>query len=228
MNNPQSEILFSILTPAVPSRFAQLETLTKMIADQIGNDPVEHLILLDNKRRTVGEKRDNLLRAARGRYIAFVDDDDMISRDYVSLILDKIRKDPDVITFSQQATVNGQTGIVEFKLGNENEQFNGSATVSVAPDKRDACPTIKRNAWHVCAWRRMLAIQSHFPSINYGEDWAFAKPLCDLAQTSEHIPKVLHFYRHSSAATEAPAQSNAHSTSTSFSPPDVFRLATGR
>jgi hypothetical protein len=41
-----------------------------------------------------------------------------------------------------------------------------------------------------------------------------------MAETEEHIPKVLHYYRHSSATTEAPP--------TSFPPPDVFHVATGR
>ena len=63
----------------------------------------------------------------------------------------------------------------------------------------------KRNAWHVCAWRLSLAIQSHFPASNYGEDWAFAAPLNAIPGLREvHVPKVLHFYRHSSETTEAP------------------------
>src|SRR5689334_10344559 len=53
--------LLSILTPAVPARLRQLEWLMAKIDRQIGDKPVEHLILIDNKRRTVGEKRDALL-----------------------------------------------------------------------------------------------------------------------------------------------------------------------
>jgi hypothetical protein len=76
-------IQLSILTPAVPSRIFQLQKLCFELEGQIKGLPVEHLALLDNKRRTVGEKRDALLRAARGRYVAFVDDDDDVSDDYV-------------------------------------------------------------------------------------------------------------------------------------------------
>jgi hypothetical protein len=100
---------------------------------------------------------------------------------------------PDVITFHQRAVVNDTEGEVHFELGNPNETFKpGGVTL--------------RNAWHVCAWRRELAVCSHFPASNYGEDWAFAAPLCSLGGlTSIHIPKVLHTYRHSTATTEAPA-----------------------
>lgn len=189
--------ILSILTPAVPSRLDQLATLCEEIAHQIGSQPVEHLVLLDNKKRTVGEKRDALLRMARGQYVAFVDDDDDISRDYVSRILTAAETRPDVITFDQWASVNGASAIINFALGNPNESFHGSA------DALDY--VIKRNAWHICAWSRRLAIMSHFPASNYGEDWSFAAPLCALPNLREvHIPEVLHFYNHSTETTEAP------------------------
>jgi glycosyltransferase involved in cell wall biosynthesis len=185
-------VILSILTPAVPSRMAQLAKLCDELARQIGGLAVEHLTLLDNKRRTVGEKRDALLRAARGAYVAFVDDDDWISPDYVAELVKAAKEGPDVITFNQHCTVNAVQFEVQFKLGNPNEAPNGVST-------------IKRNAWHVCAWRRTLAIQSRFPANSFGEDWAFAEPLCRIAKTEIHIQKVLHFYRHSAETTEAPA-----------------------
>lgn len=190
--NPGS-LTLSILTPAVPSRIEQLGELCRKLERQIGSLPVEHLVLLDNKRRTVGEKRDALLRAAKGAYVAFVDDDDDVSHDYVIELLRAAAERPDVITFRQAAVVNGQSAVIEFRLGNPNEPFRPGETV-------------KRNAWHVCAWRRSLAVCSHFPASSYGEDWAFAAPLCSLPELKEvHVPKTLHFYFHSSARTEAPA-----------------------
>lgn len=184
-------IALSILTPAVPSRWEQLQKLTEEIARQIGSAPVEHLILLDNKQRSIGRKRDNLLRLARGHYVAFVDDDDWIAPDYVSSILDA-GQSADVITFEQVSTVNGLTSRVIFGLGQPNEPFN--------PDG-----ITRRNAWHVCAWRRSLAILSAFTDCNYGEDWAFAARLCAVQGLKEtHLPKVLHYYRHDSKTTEAP------------------------
>lgn len=184
--------ILSILTPGVPSRWHQIEALHAEIARQIGDRPVEHLILVDNKRRTVGEKRDALLRAAGGAYVAFVDDDDAITPGYVSALMEAAKQSPDVITFRQLAVVNGASGEIEFKLGNPNEGFKPGGIT-------------KRNAWHVCAWRRTLAVMSRFPASNYGEDWAFAAPLCALPGLREvHIPAVLHEYHHSASTTEAP------------------------
>ena len=144
--------------------------------------------------RTI-EKRDALLRAARGRYVAFVDDDDAIYPDYARRIVEAAQAStPDVITFLQECFINGVRGVAEFGLGNPNEPFIPNAV-----------GVFKRNAWHICAWRRSLAIQSHFPATNYGEDWAFAARLCATpGLVSSHIPEILHVYRHSIHTTEAP------------------------
>lgn len=204
-------IVLSILTPAVPSRMGQVQKLCEHLQKQIGDMPVEHLTLIDNKRRTVGEKRDALLRAARGQYVAFVDDDDWVADRYVAAILGAVNGEtndggtpsdtretrvlpgtPDVITFRQVSRINGATGEIVFGLGNPNEAFvaGGSA---------------RRNAWHVCAWRRSLAILSSFPACNYGEDWAYAARLCGLPNLrARHIDEVLHFYIHDQRLTEAP------------------------
>jgi len=186
------EPLLSILTPAVPRRIHTLASLSSELETQIGDLPVEHLILVDNKRRTVGEKRDALLRAARGRYVAFVDDDDWINPGYINHILAAIKHEPDVITFLQRAYVDDAESTVEFRLGNPNNPFNrGGVTL--------------RNAWHVCAWRRSIAICSKFPATNYGEDWSFAAPLCAIPNLQAiHIPYALHEYHHNSKTTEAP------------------------
>ncbi|MDD5351101.1 MAG: glycosyltransferase family A protein [Chthoniobacteraceae bacterium] len=208
-------MLLSILTPAVPSRLEQIGKLCRELARQIGALPVEHLVLLDNKRRTIGEKRDALLRLAHGDYVAFVDDDDWIRPDYISSLVSAVSglkssvptsasepttpdsrlqttDFPDVITFEQLSVIDGVPGQISFRLGNPNEPF------------RPAHVT-RRNAWHVCAWRRTLAICSSFPASNYGEDWAYAAKLCAIpGLTTVHIPRILHEYHHSAETTEAP------------------------
>ena len=185
-------MILSILTPSIPSRSTQLKALSSEIGRQIGERAVEHLVFCDNKQRTVGEKRDALLRLARGRYVAFVDDDDGIMTDYVESLLCAAESDPDVITFRQDVIVNGFRSECEFRLGHPNEPFV-------------AGQLFKRNAWHVCAWRRTLAIQSSFPASNYGEDWAFARLLCAIPNLREvHIPRVLHRYHHDASTTQAP------------------------
>ena len=200
MITPQP-ILLSILTASIPGRADKLEMLTEKITAQIGDLPVEHLVFLDNRKRTIGAKRDALLRIARGTFIAYVDDDDTVSPDYVASLVDAIKiaiaptaspnDQVDVITFAQFASVDKACAKIVFGLRQENQPF--------VPDTE-----VLRAAWHVCAWRRSVAICSHFPESNYGEDWAFAGPLNRIARASIHLDKVLHYYRFNSATTAAP------------------------
>jgi len=190
-------ILLSILTASIPERADKLEMLTAKITAQIGDLPVEHLVFLDNRKRTIGAKRDALLRIARGTFIAYVDDDDTVSPDYVASLVEAIKTTAspndqvDVITFAQFARVDKACAKIVFGLRQENQPF--------VPDTE-----VLRAAWHVCAWRRSVAILSHFPESNYGEDWAFAEPLNRIARASIHLDKVLHYYRFNSATTAAP------------------------
>jgi len=190
-------ILLSILTASIPERADKLEMLTAKITAQIGDLPVEHLVFLDNRKRTIGAKRDALLRIARGTFIAYVDDDDTVSPDYVASLVEAIKTTAspndqvDVITFAQFARVDKACAKIVFGLRQENQPF--------VPDTE-----VLRAAWHVCAWRRSVAILSHFPESNYGEDWAFAEPLNRIARASIHLDQVLHYYRFNSATTAAP------------------------
>jgi len=190
-------ILLSILTASIPERADKLEMLTAKITAQIGDLPVEHLAFVDNRKRTIGAKRDALLRIARGTFIAYVDDDDTVSPDYVDSLVEAIKTTAspndqvDVITFAQFARVDEAAAKIVFGLRQENQPF--------IPDTE-----VLRGAWHVCAWRRSVAILSHFPESNYGEDWAFAEPLNRIARASIHLDKVLHYYRFNSATTAAP------------------------
>jgi glycosyltransferase involved in cell wall biosynthesis len=190
--------LLSILTPSIPSRLCNWKsdeflTLPEKIEQQVGDDwRVEHLMFFDNKRRTVGAKRQALLDIARGQYVAFVDDDDWISDDYLAELLPRCASGSDVVTFEQDATVDGVTGRIIFDANCRIDE----------PWK--AGGTARRRPWHVCAWRRELAVQGVFTERNYGEDAAWVNQVAPLARNHLHIPKVLHYYRHSSESTEAP------------------------
>jgi glycosyltransferase involved in cell wall biosynthesis len=181
--------LLSILIPSVPSR---LEKVGALIAKLDGDPRVEVLAFTDNKRRSVGAKRQALLDISRGEYVAFVDDDDWISDDYLAELLPRCESGPDVVTFEQEATIDGVTGRIIFDAAcraHEHWKPNGIA---------------RRRPFHVCAWRRALAVQGVFTEINYGEDAAWVDQVAPLAKNHLHIAKVLHFYRHDSAKTEAP------------------------
>ena len=91
---PASEIKFSILMLSIPERIESMTAAVKHLqeqADAVGQGKaVEILVLLDNRSKSISEKRNDLLQIARGKYIAFLDDDDAVSKDYMSKILTAI------------------------------------------------------------------------------------------------------------------------------------------
>ena len=188
----------SILIPATPRRFLThlrplLTELEAQIAALEQPQKVEVLTFLDNRMRTIGEKRDALVQMSRGKFVAFCDDDDMVAENYVQLLTETIAvasARTSVITFDQRVIVNGVEAICSFSLKHPNEPFKQ--------------PSFKRSAWHVCAWRGDMARQVRFPASNYGEDWAWAKHLVLDATGEIHIGKVLHTYRYDDAVSEAP------------------------
>jgi glycosyltransferase involved in cell wall biosynthesis len=190
----KKRMILSILTPTIPSRKTQLAALAQRIEHQIGNQAVEHLILSDNRQRSIGAKRQALLDIARGEYIAFVDDDDEVADTYVDELLKAAASGADVITFLQGATYNGQHSMVNFQLGQGDHTYNPGGITN-------------RDAWHVNAWRRSRVAHCQFGETNYGEDLTWCRQARRMVKTTVHIPKILHYYRHDAATTAAPEPS---------------------
>jgi len=197
-------MLWSILIPSIPERYhtAQGLLFSLLESQSIARmQDVELLVLMDNKRRSVGAKRNALLEMAQGEYVSFIDDDDEVATDYVQKIyrlIAKTRKEKtpaDVICFPQRATLVNQ-GVVH------------ECTYSLAhwkdrePDKRrQLAPTDKPNtlAWsgppaHTMVWRRETLLKGYcptchkddivsFPKKNFGEDVDWVDAVCEKAKT---------------------------------------------
>lgn len=180
----------SILITAIFSRYEKAEQLLKLLHTQSEGKNVSINLFLDNKKISIGEKRQILLDNSKSKYICFIDDDDFVSDDFIDEILSAIKEGCDVITFNQMATIDSDIYEVSFGLKNENEQLHSNGIV-------------RRKPFHVCVWKYDLIKDCKFTHINYGEDWDFAKLCNDKAKTETHINKTLHFYNFSSKLTEA-------------------------
>ena len=84
----------SFLIPTIPGRDASLQRLLQSIHEKMGRiaPSLRYEIQLgfDNKEASVGRKRDALLQASRGKYSAFVDDDDEITDAYIEDLAETI------------------------------------------------------------------------------------------------------------------------------------------
>ena len=179
-------ILFSVLIPAIPNRIDRMKALFNNLQAQVTDanfeNEVEILCFLDNKKRSVGHKRDGLVQLARGKYLSFVDDDDVIYCNYISTIVRAIKaapSDTDVIVYDQDATINnGGVFKVHFGLEYANEQ---------AHQKLEKWVDITRKPFHTCTWRTELAKTERFSDVSYGEDWDWCRRLVAKTSLSKQV-----------------------------------------
>ena len=75
----------SVITAALPSRLPMLAQAVASVSAQTFQ-PVEHLILVDHDRRGTGAAKTQLAHAARGDWVATLDDDDLLDPDHLALL----------------------------------------------------------------------------------------------------------------------------------------------
>ncbi len=181
----------SILIASIPERDS-MKIYNKLLKNCPEN--VEILLFLDNKKRSIGHKRQALLEIANGDYVVWVDDDDDVSEDFIEEVLKACETSPDIITYRQKCTLNGHPFEVEFRLNNP---------IEPAFERKGVFGNIKRPPFTCCVWRRELISDGAFPDSMYGEDFKFVEPFLEMDLKEIHIPKVLHFYHYDDNITAA-------------------------
>lgn len=184
---------------SLQERLDRLQSLLKEITyNNPSNDQVEILWLGDNFTNSVGEKRNKLLKQAQGEYVAFVDDDDKLSPDYLVKILEATQNNPPVITFLVQWYYSGKkdrmqvysTAVKQRVLDPELRRVFNQSVIVTPPN-------------HLCAWRRELALAVPYLNKNKGEDHAWSEQMAVKFPelNAYHIPEVLYHYYYDKAVT---------------------------
>jgi len=192
------EIQLSILIPCIPSRFEKAQNLIKKLEELVQDRNVEIICLIDNKCKSIGEKRDDLVQIANGKYFMFLDDDDDIEN--FDELYSKTFLDVDVITFKSECrNSNGSKFIVTHHLGNEIEHKN---------DVNGNYIDCNRPPFHINAWNKKYK-KYRFPFVNYGEDWGWLKQFVDKAKKEAFIDNIVYKYNFDPLITEASTESNS-------------------
>lgn len=168
----------SILIPCLESRhYAPLIKELQHQAFRFVGD-VEVLWFVDDGTLTSGTKRNHLTREAKGEYIAFVDDDDFVSANYIRSLLEGIKSNADVISFN---------------MARHAPKFSEMWVLDSDEDKPG---TGHMSSNHLCAWKKSVATKVAWSDkLGYADDQLWYRPLLKICKPSRyHINEVLYTY----------------------------------
>jgi len=136
---------------------------------------------------SVGAKRNKLLDIATGDYIAFVDDDDMVSDTYVADILAATADNPDCTTLvGQLAKRAPDWSIVPGAVFKHSTAYQGWYT--------GADGVYYRTPNHLNPVRREIAQAVRFRDIRFGEDADYSRRIRPLLKTEGKIDRLMYTY----------------------------------
>lgn len=173
----------SILICTIPEREKEFDSLINFFNSQSGDFEVI-FNFLPKGAISIGEKRNALLKEAKGDYVVFFDDDDEPYENYISEILAALEKSPDCVGFKIRMTTNGvneQTCI--HSLSNPEWVYKNGVYL--------------RNVTHFNPVKRDIALSVGFPDISFGEDKWYSDRVTKLCKKEFFIDKYLFHYRYS-------------------------------
>lgn len=191
-----SPLKLSILIPTLPERYKQFVRLYDQLHQQIAMNGLQQdvEVLFDPRPfgTTIGSKRQALVDRAAGQYVVFIDDDDVISGQYLSSVYRGVLSGVDVIGFIGHYYHNG-VYVKPFK-----HSISCGADATGNPYWEDAnifyrCPN------HLNPMKREHAMKARFKAMNFSEDTDFAMQLYALqCLKSEYMieePIYQYFYQ---------------------------------
>jgi glycosyltransferase involved in cell wall biosynthesis len=181
---------WSILICTIREREKQfLELTAEMMAQIAANslqDHVEVIYLLDSlydkNKKSIGQKRNELIEAANGDYVSFIDDDDKVSPDYVKSIYERLQSNPDVVGITGVITTNGKKARVFIHSIKYDEYFEKEKIYYRPPN-------------HLNPMKKEL-IKKRFPEKSHGEDTDWAMSMVGSFLYEEMIEQPVYFYKY--------------------------------
>ncbi len=177
-----STMTLSILICTLPNRIGYLSQLLQVLTPQ-RTPEVEVLTESDNGTMSTGRKRNILLQRSTGKYVVFIDDDDMVAPTYVKDILTAAESNPDAIVFNGTMTTDGRDERKWYISKDYGYEAKGGAYY--------------RYPNHIVPIRREIAMAFPFMDIRIGEDYAWATAIhnAGLIKTEVKIEKELYHYQ---------------------------------
>lgn len=151
-------------------------------------EEVEILTNVDDGSKSIGQKRNELLKAANGAYVAFFDDDDLPGPTYIDSVLLALEQEPDVVGVSMIMTTNGFKAEKSFHSLQFKSWFDIEDPVEKGKRIYFRCPH------HLCPTKTELARQIGYPEISMGEDKDYSYRILPLLKREVFIDIPIYFY----------------------------------
>jgi len=179
----------SILICTITGREKPLNELLEILNNQ-KNEKVEILLNKDNREKTVGKKRNELINQSKGRYVCFIDDDDIVSDDYINKILYSIKKsNPDVVGLELDYLVNG------VKKGRAYHSLQYKSWYEEINKEMPNQMKYYRNPNHLNPVKIEIAKKVMFPEVNFREDYDYSMRMLPHLKTEEYITGPIYTYQ---------------------------------
>jgi len=170
----------SILIAHLNEREYYFKRILSLLEYQLTSD-VEIVVESDDGEMSTGEKQQKLLEKAKGDYVCYVDEDDIIPAYYVSEILKAIESEPDCVAINGVVTLDEK----------DPHPFYHSITV-------DEWHTNDQGHFrypnHINPVKRELALQAGFENLRQAADHGFSNRLKPLLKIETIIEKCMYYY----------------------------------
>ena len=175
----------SVLIASLKSRndlfIRVFETIQNQINSNNYDDIVEVITFVDNGEISIGEKRNKLKSQAKGEYICFVDDDDLLPNYYLKEIVGRLNNDYDLINFYVEHIVDG------------NYKKLICPNTSIDSIDINGC-MFWINMLHLCPHKKTISDLVQFPNINFCEDLEYSRQLKNHIKNTFFIEKIMYHY----------------------------------
>lgn len=186
--------LWSILVPTLGERRALFERLMRTLLPQLDahRGAVRVMGWFNNGSPPLPKIRQRMVESATTEYVSFVDDDDLVSLDYVDEIMTALSQRPDYVGFQVQCYSDGAP--------------IGIAYHSLEFDRwRNLSGRFERDISHLNPVRTQLALRADFSVVRAGrpEDRAWVDQLrrAKVLRSQVVIPRILYHYLYSTNRT---------------------------
>jgi hypothetical protein len=181
----EPEVLWSILIPTLASREAKFLELLGVLLPQVESSAAEiEVVALHNDGEwSLPEIRQQLLETSRGRYLSYIDDDDLVPGYFVDEVVKALQEEPDCVGFQLRKCWVPRDSPDSITDQSIRHRYNHSYVTNdwclMNPIKASIAKQATFRVWND----------------NVYEDREFKLQLVDKLVNETYVPKVMYLYR---------------------------------